>query len=153
MSITILGKDAINRVLAGLAGDGLHHDVPIFNRLTEEEKQHIIKKDWIDEHTLSTSHVCICTNFDSHLQALGYLLERANQDCFNYRYDDDGYEFEFVYQRETCDPVQTLKTIQCLRYNSEDVPNFENTFASEILHAATARTVRQLAGYDAARWF
>lgn len=51
-----------------------------------------------------------------------------------------------------CDPVQVLKTIACLNYQSCETPDWEQTEAYAFLRALKNAAIQALPGYDDAAW-
>ena len=72
----------------------------------------------------------------------------------NYRYSENDVVPGYVYQRtqEPVSPVRALKFIQCLRYQSCETPDWEDTEAAALLDRLQIDIIRMLPGYEDANW-
>ena len=50
------------------------------------------------------------------------------------------------------DPIAIIKIAQCLRYQSCEHPEWENSQANRIVDTAITKAISKLPGYDAAPW-
>ncbi len=88
------------------------------------------------------------------LDRIGDALWQENQRSVNYRYSEGDTVSEYVYQQtqEPVSPVQALKFIQCLRYQSCETPDWEDTKAAALLDRLQIDIIRVLPGYEDANW-
>lgn len=95
-----------------------------------------------------------------HEQHVAGLLYTANVESVNHRYreDDpsDGFEFKaytkpLAPKRELV-PVHVLSLINCLEYQSCELPQWETTIAKAILTGIREAAIRRLPGMDNAPW-
>ena len=64
------------------------------------------------------------------------------------------HDGEYVFSRVNgkVDPVQVLKAIDCLEYQSCDHPGWKDSEARKFLEALRAKATSQLPGYHEAQW-
>lgn len=89
--------------------------------------------------------------------AVGQMLWSENWRSVCHRYGEDTNEAAPVYAVHrpwfgTFDPVQVLKTIACLSYQSCERPDYESTEAHAFLASLKDHAIASLPGYDAAEW-
>jgi hypothetical protein len=86
------------------------------------------------------------------------MLLAENFRSVNHRYAEEGEPAGMYEYREPkvgpigYNPVQVLKAIHCLEYQSCEHPEWETSEARAFLKALEARTIRKIPGYDAAEW-
>lgn len=108
--------------------------------------------------------VAAAAHFDAYLpnlklrdiddrQKLGQILVDANYESVNYRYKAK-YEPPVYRIRFTTppDPIQAIKAIDCLDYQSCEVPDWESTEAFKILERIKSAAIAHLPGYQEAKW-
>ena len=85
------------------------------------------------------------------------MLLRENYVSVNHRYDenptamlDEPYAYSRVHKK--IDPVQVLKAIECLEYQSCEHPGWKTSEARTFLKSLEAKAISQLQGYDEADW-
>lgn len=91
------------------------------------------------------------------LNEIGRTLWAANVDSVLHRYPDDKPDEHddpatFTFRAVRVPPLQALKLIQCLDYQSCELDEWPHSLARRILHAMTATLISALPGYDAAAW-
>lgn len=100
-----------------------------------------------------------CTEYDlgntRDASAIGALLHAANVASFQQYYTDRLFTirpFTFQRQARVCAPVQCLKALECLEYNSDSLPEWATSPAKEALEAIKLEAIHALPGYEAAWW-
>jgi hypothetical protein len=86
---------------------------------------------------------------------IGQILRDENVRSVNYRYSkqDQAARFSYVYDPvKIVVPVQALKALNCLDYQSCETPDWEASLAWRIVQEISGYAVRKLPGYDAAQW-
>jgi hypothetical protein len=93
---------------------------------------------------------------------VGQMLWDENIASVRYRYPDctdelpgpigETFEYSHRYQHRRCDPVQTLKAISCLEYQSCEHPGWEDSEARKFCERLRHHAIGQLAGYEEASW-
>ncbi len=102
------------------------------------------------------------------LQDAATMLRNANVQSVNYRYQDEREPFmvsdlvptfalnwaDVINDRyaDRLNPVQVLKAINCLEYQSCETPDWTSSPAYEWLQALAHLTISKLDGYDDAAW-
>lgn len=95
-----------------------------------------------------------CGDFEAAAH-IGQVLWNENQRSVNARYGDSDPAPEYGQHVEwfgTFDPVQVLKTISCLNYQSCETKDWENTQAAAFLRGLERQCIGALAGYESAAW-
>lgn len=100
-----------------------------------------------------------------HETEAGQMLWDENVRSVNYRYADSlpstrthlGLDEQEVYKhhskaRLAIDPVQVLKSIRCLEYQSCETPDWEASSAHAFLRSLMLYAISNLAGYEDAMW-
>lgn len=90
---------------------------------------------------------------------IGRMLIEANDASVAYRYDEpkegaaEDYRFRNVAigVRGT-GPIDVLKAVRCLEYQSCELPGWEQSDAWQFCQALTAHAISKLPGMDAAQW-
>lgn len=90
--------------------------------------------------------------FDNE-QAVAEILLGENVKSVNYRYRDNEV-MSITYDRGApiLTAIQAIKAAQCLRYQSCEHPEFENSLADKFIEAIIADAIPRLEGYDTAQW-
>lgn len=88
---------------------------------------------------------------------VGRMLLLENYKSVYHRYDSGPkVELEEPYSyhptRFKKDPVQVLKAISCLEYQSCEHPDWKNSEAKAFCEALKDRAIENLPGYDGAKW-
>lgn len=91
------------------------------------------------------------------LNEIGRILWAANVDSVLHRYPGDKPDeydnpASFTFRAVRVPPLQALKLIHCLDYQSCEPAEWPHSLARRILHAMTDVLIRALPGYDAAAW-
>lgn len=96
--------------------------------------------------------------------ALGQMLWDENLKSIHARYPDTignppnmpgpiGEDFKYIHQTVSrIDPVQVLKAIQCLEYQSCEHEGWKQSRAKQVLDGLMHHTIDKLPGYDKAQW-
>jgi len=81
------------------------------------------------------------------------VLQRENQRSVGVRYKEDGRDPVGQFDRTVggIAPVQTLKAIGCLDYQSCETETWGTSLANEYLRAIEHSAIRELPGYEAAQ--
>jgi hypothetical protein len=92
--------------------------------------------------------------FSGNLDKIGQILLDENQRSVNYRYDtnEPAPVFKWVPDPKVYTPVEIIKLVNCLDYQSCETDNWEITEAHTILEAIKERAIHLLPGYDEAEW-
>lgn len=88
-----------------------------------------------------------------HPVATGCVLAMQNTASVNARYNDNA-ESDYTYERFATDitPVQVLKAVNCLDYQSCETDDWPTTQAYAICEAIKGEAIRCLHGYNEADW-
>ncbi len=94
------------------------------------------------------------TNSPTDLTKLGQILIDENYKSVNSRYNENDKPERFVYNWNTkyYEPPQILKALACLRYQSCETNEYEDSIAYKIVEALESRAINKLPGYDEAEW-
>lgn len=87
-------------------------------------------------------------------ETLGQMLLNENARSVNHRYNEEDTPPEFIWDRfqRPFTPVQILKAVACLRYQSCETPDWEETPACKILDNIMHGAINHLPGYEDAEW-
>jgi len=96
---------------------------------------------------------------DKLFEAIGQELLKENYLSVNYRYKDNeamtkAHKFKYVPNlgKATLTPVEILKLVNCLDYQSCEHEGWKSSAAYKILSSIKSYAINQLDGYDAAPW-
>lgn len=88
---------------------------------------------------------------------VGMMLTAENRKSVDHRYNEK--ELEDLYECDAAalekikiDPVQVLKAISCLEYQSNEHPEWETSEAKIFCDALRGAAIHELPGYDKAQW-
>jgi len=86
-------------------------------------------------------------------QATAELLLAENVKSVNYRYRDNEV-MSITYDRGApiLTAIQAIKAAQCLRYQSCECDDFEESIAFKLIEAIIADAIPRLDGYESAQW-
>jgi hypothetical protein len=94
--------------------------------------------------------------FSSAAQELGQMLWTENFRSVNFLYRDERPEKQLYqpnfYSAKVLDPVQALKAIACLEYQSCEHPDWEASEAHRFAEAFRCEAISRLPGYEEAAW-
>lgn len=81
------------------------------------------------------------------------LLLDQNVKSVNYRYEENE-KATIIYNpaAPVLTAIQAIKAAQCLRYQSNETPDFEDSFACKLLNNIIADAIPRLDGYEQAAW-
>ena len=81
------------------------------------------------------------------------LLLDQNVKSVNYRYDENE-KATIIYNpaAPVLTAIQAIKAAQCLKYQSCETPDFEESFACKLLDNIIADAIPRLDGYNEAAW-
>jgi hypothetical protein len=84
----------------------------------------------------------------------GQILWDENFRSVNYRYHEDEKPevYRFTYRLDRVPPVQIIKAVHCLDYQSCETDDWETTLAHRVLDAILSAACRSLPGYEEAYW-
>lgn len=87
-------------------------------------------------------------------EAYGQALVDANYKSVNYRYreSEETPRYTFMKFSGELHLIQVIKAAQCLRYQSCEPDDFEDSTAARMLDGIIARAISTLPGYDKAEW-
>ena len=115
---------------------------------------HIING-WIqtDEPIYIENDTVSVHNF-TNIEMVGQILMDGNCESVNYRYGEESEpnRYKFTSIEEKLKPIEILKLISCLEYQSCEVDDYDKTFSSKICKQITDRLIMQLPGYEEAEW-
>lgn len=85
------------------------------------------------------------------------ILKRENVRSVNHRYQEQtpatrDHVGRFVWRSQVFDPVQVMKAVNCLEYQSCEPETWEKSLALAVCRAIKEAAIRALPGYDAAAW-
>lgn len=83
------------------------------------------------------------------------ILTKANVDSVNHRYSECEVPAKDKFKAEAVafiSPVQIIKLCDCFDYQSNEVDNYEDTVAANIIQSIRARAIDNLPGYKDALW-
>ena len=85
-----------------------------------------------------------CYQF-ANLSDIAYELSSANCEGVNYRYDEDNKPYIFddlnINKLKLKNPLQVIKHVQCLEYQSCDIPSFDESLAQSILNTIRNKVI------------
>lgn len=84
----------------------------------------------------------------------GSMLWVENRASVNYRYGENEPNPEYRYERfrGKIDPVQVLKALDCLEYQSCEHPGWETSAAKRFCESLRRLAIGHLPGYEKAMW-
>jgi hypothetical protein len=86
-------------------------------------------------------------------QAVAQILFAENVKSVNYRYgESETTQIDYDRGAPILTAIQAIKAAQCLRYQSCEHPDFEDSLASKFIEAIIADAIPRLEGYDSAQW-
>lgn len=108
---------------------------------------------WAREHDVTYYHDGDRHSIADHALGTGCILAMQNVASVERRYD----EFlgcDYVYERfvTDIDPLQVLKAVNCLEYQSCETDDWSETKAYAICEAIKGAAIRALPGYSEADW-
>ena len=85
---------------------------------------------------------------------IGAMLWRENHKSVNHRYNENIPVPEYHYQRRAVPltPVEVVKAVHCLEYQSCEHKGWERSKARKFLQILTNAVLHKLPGYEAAPW-
>lgn len=93
-------------------------------------------------------------NDNESAKELGQILLDENYRSVNHRYHGDEAEpHKLAFKRvSVISPVQMLKCIQCLNYQSCETDDWDDTLAYKVLRCMSSIAIGKLDGYEEAAW-
>jgi hypothetical protein len=92
-------------------------------------------------------------NVSAHEQEVAQLLIDENIKSVNYRYSEaETSLIEYDRGAPILSAIEAIKAAQCLRYQSCEHPEYENSLADKFIEAIIADAIPRLEGYDSAQW-
>jgi hypothetical protein len=86
-------------------------------------------------------------------QAAAELLLAENVKSVNYRYrDNEVMSITYDFAAPILTAIQAIKAVQCLRYQSCECDDFEESIAFKLIEAIIADAIPRLEGYESAQW-
>ena len=87
------------------------------------------------------------------LNKTGQTLVNENFKSVNYRYLESKNPYEYIFEPVICtNPIQVLKAINCLDYQSCEHEGWKKSDARKILDDIRDICIRKLPGYDDFQW-
>ena len=92
-------------------------------------------------------------NVSAHEQEVAELLLEENVKSVNYRYRDNEV-MTITYDRGApiLSAIEAIKAAQCLRYQSCEHSDFEESIAFKLIEAIISDAIPRLEGYESASW-
>jgi hypothetical protein len=111
---------------------------------------------WAGVNNVGVYHGNPSTKFTvagSEQEAVGLLYDE-NVKSVNYRYKehDDGVEAVYSASAPSLRPIDVIKAVDCLRYQSCEHLEWEESLANKLLIAIQQKAITLLPGYEAAEW-
>jgi hypothetical protein len=97
----------------------------------------------------------VFTPSSAEIKRVGQLLLDANIDSVANRYDEVGEVREFVLTKEFLhrkEPIYYLKAAECYESQTENIPGWRETEASNLIESLRGQLIRKLPGYDQIKW-
>jgi hypothetical protein len=86
-------------------------------------------------------------------QSTADILLNENVKSVNYRYNEnDNASIVYDYKAPLLTPIEAIKAAQCLRYQSCEHNDYEQSIASKIIEAIIVDAIPRIDGYDKAAW-
>lgn len=150
MSAWIVSREHINVIIhAGLeAGQEYHSDL---RWKSQDQSTPTVENGLTDEGHWGRYRALNHQTAD----VVGQILLSENVRSVNYRYNEETVEELYTYQRPrttTWGPVEVIKAIHCLNYQSCETDDWEQSEAFTFLEALTSNLLHRLPGYDGAPW-
>ena len=95
------------------------------------------------------------SNQADDLTAIGELLLTENVRSVNHRYQEKCGQDAFGFRpniHQHLKPIEVIKLCNCLRYQSCEHPEWEQSFANKVLDTIISYAIYKLPGYDKAPW-
>lgn len=96
----------------------------------------------------------LCLKDAQDLEKIGQILTDENYRSVNYRYNerDDSPKFTHLQTLENFSPVEMLKALDCLEYQSCEHPEWKGSRAFTFVCHIRGAAISNLPGYDEAKW-
>ncbi len=92
-------------------------------------------------------------NVSAHEQQVAQLLIDENIKSVNYRYSETETSFiEYDRGAPILSAIEAIKAAQCLRYQSCEHSDFEESIAFKLIEAIISDAIPRLEGYESASW-
>jgi len=86
-------------------------------------------------------------------QAIAQILLDENVKSVNYRYrDNEVMTITYDPGAPILTAIQAIKAAQCLKYQSNECDDFEESIAFKLIEAIIADAIPRLEGYESASW-
>lgn len=90
--------------------------------------------------------------FDNE-QAIAQILLDENVKSVNYRYrDNEVMTITYDPSAPILTAIQAIKAAQCLKYQSNECDDFEESIAFKLIEAIISDAIPRLEGYESASW-
>ena len=87
------------------------------------------------------------------LNKTGQTLVNENFKSVNYRYNESDKPYKYIFEQvKNINPIQVLKAINCLDYQSCEHANWKKSNARKILDDIRDICINKLPGYDDFQW-
>jgi hypothetical protein len=92
-------------------------------------------------------------NVSAHEQEVAQLLIDENIKSVNYRYSETETGFiEYDRGAPILSAIEAIKAAQCLRYQSCEHSDYEDSIAFKLIEAIISDAIPRLEGYESASW-
>ena len=87
-------------------------------------------------------------------EEIGQVLIDANFRSVNARYNENEVSEKYTYKLniDRVEPVQIIKHVHCLEYQSCEYDRWERSLAKRICEEIISKAIRNLKGYEEAKW-
>jgi hypothetical protein len=86
-------------------------------------------------------------------QAMAQILLDENVKSVNYRYgDSETMSINYDHGAPILTAIQAIKAAQCLKYQSCETPDYEQSIAFKFIEAIISDAIPRLNGYESASW-
>ncbi len=85
---------------------------------------------------------------------VGQILTDMNNSAYEHNYKHPHEPIKFVYDASatSLSPMEALKAMQCLEYNSDEAKHWEGSQAQKLIRNLFDKGIALLPGYDKAKW-
>ena len=103
--------------------------------------------------TVAYGNPTIRLNVSAHEQEVAQLLIDENIKSVNYRYSEDETSLiEYDRGAPILSAIEAIKAAQCLRYQSCEHSDYEESIAFKLIEAIISDAIPRLEGYESASW-
>ena len=108
---------------------------------------------YASRHKVGVSTPLMRLNAFGNEQEVAQLLFEENVKSVNYLYrESETTQIDYDRGAPILTAIQAIKAAQCLRYQSCEHPEFEDSLACKFIEKIIADAIPRLEGYDSAEW-